>query len=189
MHVRQPARLRGGEGCALHALALAEGREPLELKPDVCWQLPIHRSFREVERPDDTSYTEVTLSEYDRRGWGPGGHDLDWYCSGNTEAHDAPEPLYVTNEPELVALMGRGAYDALAQACETHLAAGRHRLAPHPPTRLSRPDTVRTDRPGRSPVALPVALSRAGQRGVSPSRGVVTSSTSAVSMSREHAPG
>ena len=54
---------------------------PHEAKPDVCWQLPIRRSYRTVERPDDTSYLEVTIAEYDRRGWGPGGHDLDWYCS------------------------------------------------------------------------------------------------------------
>jgi hypothetical protein len=121
----------GGEGCALHALALRTGRHPLETKPDVCWQLPIRRTFRTVERQDDTSYTEVSIGEYDRRGWGPGGHDLDWYCSGNTEAHVAPEPLYVTNEAELVALMGRAAYDELVTHCEQHLAA-RDRLAIHP---------------------------------------------------------
>ena len=89
----------GGEGCALHGLALRSGRHPLETKPDVCWQLPIRRTFRDVELPDGTAYTEVTIGEYDRRGWGPGGHDLDWYCSGNPEAHVAPEPLYVTNAP------------------------------------------------------------------------------------------
>jgi hypothetical protein len=120
-----------GAGCALHSLALQQGRNPLETKPDVCWQLPIRRSFRTVERPDDTSYTEVSIGEYDRRGWGPGGHDLDWYCSGNTEAHVAPEPLYVTNEAELVALMGRPAYDELVTHCERHLAA-RDRFAIHP---------------------------------------------------------
>ena len=79
----------GGAGCALHGLALQQGRNPLETKPDVCWQLPIRRTFRDVERPDGTTYTEVSIGEYDRRGWGPGGHDLDWYCSGNTEAHVA----------------------------------------------------------------------------------------------------
>ena len=121
----------GGAGCALHALALVQGREPLENKPDVCWQLPIRRTFREVERQDETAYTEVTITEYDRRGWGPGGHDLDWYCSGNTEAHIAPEPLYVTNAPELVELMGRPAYDALVGHCEAHLRS-RSALALHP---------------------------------------------------------
>ena len=55
--------------------------EPHTLKPDVCWQLPIRRTYRTVERPDETSYLEVTIAEYDRRGWGPGGHDLDWYCT------------------------------------------------------------------------------------------------------------
>ena len=86
-----------GAGCALHALALEQGRHPLETKPDVCWQLPIRRQYRSVERQDGTSYTEVSIGEYDRRGWGPGGHDLDWYCSGNTEAHVGVEPVYVEN--------------------------------------------------------------------------------------------
>ena len=121
----------GGEGCALHGLALRQGRHPLETKPDVCWQLPIRRTFREVELPDGTAYTEVTIGEYDRRGWGAGGHDFDWYCTGNPEAHVAPEPLYVTSAPELTELMGRAAYDELVDHCEAHLAS-RSRLAIHP---------------------------------------------------------
>ena len=121
-----------GAGCALHSLALRQGRNPLETKPDVCWQLPIRRTFRTVERQDDTSYTEVSIGEYDRRGWGPGGHDLDWYCSGNTEAHTAPDPLYVTNEAELVELMGRPAYDELVDALRAPSALARDRLAVHP---------------------------------------------------------
>ncbi|WP_331251033.1 hypothetical protein [Nocardioides sambongensis] len=121
----------GGAGCALHGLALEQGREPLETKPDVCWQLPIRRTFRTVERPDGTSYTEVGIGEYDRRGWGPGGHDLDWYCSGNTEAHVGMEPVYITNRPELIALIGQSAYDELALRCEAHLRS-RSALALHP---------------------------------------------------------
>ena len=123
-----------GAGCALHGLALQQGRNPLETKPDVCWQLPIRRTYREVERQDGSTYTEVTITEYDRRGWGAGGHDLDWYCSGNTEAHVAVEPLYVTNEPELVELMGRPAYDELVRHCEAHLRS-RSALALHPADR------------------------------------------------------
>jgi len=121
----------GGAGCALHLLALREGREHVETKPDVCWQLPIRRTFREVERTDGTSYTEVSIGEYDRRGWGPGGHDLDWYCSGNTGAHVAPEPVFVTHEPELVALMGEEAYAELVRHCEAHVRS-RSLLALHP---------------------------------------------------------
>jgi hypothetical protein len=121
----------GGAGCALHGLALAQGRHPLETKPDVCWQLPLRRTFREVERQDGTTYTEVSIGEYDRRGWGPGGHDLDWYCSGNTEAHVAPEPLYLTSAAELTELMGAAAYAELVRHCEAHLRS-RSALALHP---------------------------------------------------------
>ena len=120
-----------GAGCALHALAFVLEKNPLETKPDVCWQLPIRRTFRNVERQDGTTYTEVSIGEYDRRGWGPGGHDLDWYCSGNTEAHVAREPVYVTNEAELTELMGEAAYDELVRHCEAHLRS-RSALALHP---------------------------------------------------------
>ena len=121
----------GGAGCALHALAYVLGKNPVETKPDVCWQLPIRRTFREVERQDGTTYTEVSIGEYDRRGWGPGGHDLDWYCSGNTEAHVAPEPVYLTHEAELTELMGRAAYVELVRHCEAHVRS-RSALALHP---------------------------------------------------------
>jgi len=121
----------GGYGCALHALALREGVHFVETKPDVCWQLPIRRTFRTIKRQDDTEYNEVTIGEYDRRGWGPGGHDLDWYCSGNTEAHVGTEPVYLSNATELIALMGQPAYDLLAAACEKHLRS-RSALALHP---------------------------------------------------------
>lgn len=121
----------GGAGCALHALALDEGRNPLEAKPDVCWQLPLRRTYRTVTQPDDTEYLEISIGEYDRRGWGPGGHDLDWYCTGNTEAHIAPEPLYVTSAAELIELMGAPGYAALVAHCEAHLRS-RSALALHP---------------------------------------------------------
>ena len=126
-----PEKGGGGAGCALHALAYVIGKNPLETKPDVCWQLPIRRTFRNVERQDGSTYTEVSITEYDRRGWGPGGHDLDWYCSGNTEAHVAVEPVYVTNEAELTELMGKAAYDELVGHCEAHVRS-RSALALHP---------------------------------------------------------
>ncbi len=121
----------GGQGCSLHALAQGQGREPLEAKPDVCWQLPIRRDFREVELNDGTEYTEVLITEYDRGGWGPGGHEFDWYCTANTEAHVAPEPLYLSNAAELDALMGPAGYAELVRHCEAHLRS-RSTLALHP---------------------------------------------------------
>jgi len=107
----------GPTGCALHALALREGISPVQTKPDVCWQLPIRRTFEHVERPDGTTVLMVGIGEYDRRGWGPGGHDLNWYCSSNTEAHVAGEPVYVTERDGLVEMMGLPAYEALAREC------------------------------------------------------------------------
>ena len=123
-----------GSGCALHSLALEQGRKPLETKPDVCWQLPIRRTYRTVENPDDTSYLEISIGEYERAGWGPGGHDLDWYCTGNTEAHVAPEPVYLTHADELTELMGEAAYAELVKHCDAHLRA-RSVLTLHPASR------------------------------------------------------
>lgn len=132
----------GGGGCALHNLAVRSGAKPLEAKPDVCWQLPIRRTFEDREFPDGTELSVVVISEFDRRGWGPGGHDLNWYCSGNTEAHVGPDPVYVSERDTLVELMGPMAYDVLVTHCEARLAAvnavGAHRqltrvaLAIHP---------------------------------------------------------
>jgi hypothetical protein len=122
------AGFAGPHGCALHALALAEGTHPRTTKPDVCWQLPLRRDFREVRRPDGTAYTEVTLSEFDRRGWGPGGHDLDWYCSGAEEAHVGGEPLVRSAREEIVALLGEPAYAVLLRLCEQ--APVRHPASP-----------------------------------------------------------
>ena len=117
-----------GAGCALHALAYVLEKNPLETKPDVCWQLPIRRTFRTVKRQDGSEYTEVSISEYDRRGWGPGGHDLDWYCTGNTEAHTAPEPLYITQRGRAHRADGQGgvrrAGPALRGASAVALGAG-----------------------------------------------------------------
>jgi hypothetical protein len=129
-----------GSGCALHQHALLTGVQPYTLKPQVCWQLPIRRTYRTVELPDGTSYLEISIAEYDRRGWGPGGHDLDWYCTGNPQAHVGATPVYLSNAPELRELMGDAGYRELLRHCEAHLAvvdAAPRRLLPllvHPAT-------------------------------------------------------
>lgn len=112
-----------GAGCALHQHAVAEGVAPLRMKPDVCWQLPLKRDYRDVQLADGTSYLEVSVGEFDRRAWGPGGHDLDWYCTGSPDAHDGPDPVFVSLREELVELLGEDAYALLARACRDHLAA------------------------------------------------------------------
>ncbi len=120
----------GGYGCALHAHALATGLNPVETKPDVCWQLPLRRTFREVDPGDGKTYTETTISEYTRSGWGPGGADLDWYCTSNTEAHVGREPVFRSSSAELIALMGEAGYALLVNHCDAFIAAGRP--VPHP---------------------------------------------------------
>ncbi len=114
---------RGGAGCALHALALRLGRHPLETKPDVCWQLPIRRTEEWEDRPDETQVLVTTIGEFDRRGWGPGGADLHWWCSQSPEAHVGAAPLFVSYGPELAALVGEAAYAELVRLC-TLRAAG-----------------------------------------------------------------
>jgi hypothetical protein len=133
-----PGTLADGAGCALHILALTEGREPLDTKPDVCWQLPVRRYYETVERPDGTSFLQVTITEYDRRGWGPGGHDLDWYCTGSPAAHISRQPVFVALRQELVELIGDDAYEVLAEYCEQILDARRAiPLTVHPATAVA----------------------------------------------------
>jgi hypothetical protein len=108
----------GGYGCALHALADREGVSFVETKPEVCWQLPLRRSYDNVKYEDGEERLVVVLGEYDRRAWGEGGHDLDWYCSGNTEAHVGSEPVYVSSKTEIIALIGEPAYQELARLCQ-----------------------------------------------------------------------
>jgi hypothetical protein len=122
----------GGEGCSLHALALRTGRHPLETKPEVCWQLPVRREQDWVDRPDGSRVLVSSVSEFDRRGWGEGGHDLHWWCTSSPEAHVGGEALYVSYAPELIALIGPAAYDELARVCADRLKLGL--VAVHPAT-------------------------------------------------------
>ncbi len=122
----------GGIGCALHGLALRRGLNPLETKPEVCWQLPVRREQEWIKRPDDTKVLLSTIAEFDRRGWGEGGHDLDWYCTSSPEAHVGGEPMYLSYGPELTELIGAKAYDELARICAKRLELGL--VAVHPAT-------------------------------------------------------
>ena len=71
----------------------------------------------------------TVLAEFDRRGWGEGGHDLHWWCTSSPDAHVGSEPMYLSYGPELTALIGEKAYDELAELC-----AAREAAAWSPPT-------------------------------------------------------
>jgi len=139
----------GGAGCSLHALALRTGRHPLETKPDVCWQLPVRRSQDWVDRPDGTRVLVSTVTEFDRRGWGEGGHELHWWCTSSPDAHVARERLYESYAAELTALIGEAAYGELARLCASRAEQGL--VAPHPATAAA----PRHTSAGREPATPP----------------------------------
>jgi hypothetical protein len=144
----------GGGGCALHAQALRDGVHPLTYKPDVCWQLPVRREQDWVQRPDGTKILQSTLTEFDRRGWGPGGHDLDWWCTSSPDAHVGTDPMYVSYGPELTALVGESAYRKLAELCEARLKSGL--VAIHPATAKAAERALTRLPGGREPAAPPL---------------------------------
>lgn len=121
-----------GTGCSLHAMALRRGIEPLTVKPDVCWQLPVRRTQEWETRPDGTEILKTTITEFDRRGWGEGGHDLDWYCSGSPETHVGATAVWESYAPELTELIGAAAYAELAKVCRRREKIGL--VAIHPAT-------------------------------------------------------
>jgi hypothetical protein len=92
----------------------------------------VRREQEWVSRPDETQILLSTVGEFDRRGWGEGGHDLHWWCTSSPEAHIGAEAMYVSYGPELIALIGEPAYDELARVCAERLKLGL--VAVHPAT-------------------------------------------------------
>jgi len=85
----------GGAGCALHRAALERGQAPLELKPDVCWQLPLRRE----EETEDSGHVTTTVTQWDRRHWGEGGAEFHWWCTEAPEAFRGACLLYTSPSP------------------------------------------------------------------------------------------
>jgi hypothetical protein len=98
-----------GPGCALHQAALARGQAPLELKPDVCWQLPLRRE----DSTDDAGRVTSTITQWGRRHWGEGGAEFHWWCTEAAEAFTGGEPVYRSLASELTAMVGPASYDRL----------------------------------------------------------------------------
>lgn len=112
----------GKFGCALHHLAKKQGIHPTETKPDICWQLPLRRSW-ESRDTGDKEITVVVIGEYERSAWGEGGADLDWYCTSNSEAHIGKSPVYQSSKTELIKMMGDAGYLELEKLCDSRMAA------------------------------------------------------------------
>jgi hypothetical protein len=122
----------GGPGCALHRAALARGQEPMELKPDVCWQLPLRREDTVGADGRVTS----TITQWDRVHWGDGGQEFHWWCTEAPEAFTGSGRVYQTMRPELTAMVGAGIYAELAAYLEARQLSGTP--LPHPVVRARR---------------------------------------------------
>lgn len=118
----------GGPGCALHRAALDDGVEPLSMKPEVCWQLPVRR----VDHDEEDGHVVSIVREWKRRDWGEGGAEFAWWCTEEPEAFVATEPVYRTNQAELTAMVGPKVFNMLASHLDRK---GRTTLLPHPVVR------------------------------------------------------
>ncbi|MEY2996337.1 MAG: hypothetical protein RLZZ39_1162 [Actinomycetota bacterium] len=104
----------GGAGCALHIGAMEAGERPLDWKPNVCWQLPIHLEHSE----DDTGYVTTIVREWKRRDWGVSGDEFHWWCTDNADAFVGREPVYKYLKDELIETVGAEVYDQLVEMLE-----------------------------------------------------------------------
>lgn len=99
-----------GAGCSLHQAALTRGVHPLELKPEVCWQLPLRRE----DQVADDGHVTSTVGQWDRRHWGAGGAEFAWWCTEAPEAFVGEAPVYEEMAAELTAMTSRKVYKTLA---------------------------------------------------------------------------
>jgi hypothetical protein len=123
----------GGVGCALHKAAEAQGRSHVELKPEVCWQLPLRR---EDQVDDDEGHVTSVIRQWDRRHWGKGGREFHWWCTEAPDAFGGTQPVYREMQAELTKMVGAKVYEqfvALVQERERDRQKGV--ALPHPAVR------------------------------------------------------
>ncbi|MGH9043683.1 MAG: hypothetical protein ACRDVP_02395 [Acidimicrobiales bacterium] len=121
-----------GPGCALHQAALSSGARPLDLKPDVCWQLPLRRD----DSVGDDGHVTSTIAQWDREHWGRGGEEFHWWCTESADAFVGKRAVYEEMGDELIEMVGPAPYKAL----KAYLDDRRRRLTarvplPHPALR------------------------------------------------------
>jgi len=122
-----------GAGCAFHIAAVRRGLNPMTLKPEVCWQLPLRR---EDEVDDDEGHVTSVIRQWDRRHWGKGGREFHWWCTESSDAFVGTKPVYKEMEAELTKMVGPKVYErfvALVQERERLRSQGV--ALPHPAVR------------------------------------------------------
>lgn len=91
----------GGAGCALHLAAVDSGESPIDWKPSVCWQLPLH-----VEWQDRGDGGEIaTVRRWTRPDWNDDEEDLAWWCTEAPEAYVGDRPVVDSLADELDAMI------------------------------------------------------------------------------------
>ncbi len=108
---------------------MATGRRPMDLKPEVCWQVPLRR----VDSTDEVGHVTSTVREWKRRDWGEGGQEFHWWCVEEPEAFTGINTVLSTMGDELAAMVGGPVHElllaAIAERCATNT------LLPHPAVR------------------------------------------------------
>ncbi len=110
----------GGPGCALHRAALERGIPPMDLKPDVCWQLPLRRE----DHVGDDGHVMTVVRQWDRRDWGEGGADFAWWCTEAPDAFVGHRPVHEEMRRELAAMVGPRVLQRLVAYLRARAAAG-----------------------------------------------------------------
>jgi hypothetical protein len=104
-----------GPGCALHYAAVTRGLRPLDLKPTVCWQLPLRREEETLE----SGWVTTRVIPWEREHWGGGGEEFHWWCTESPDAFVGDDAVYLTMREELIELVGQPIYDMLATYLDT----------------------------------------------------------------------
>lgn len=96
----------GGEGCALHLQARANGESPVDWKPSVCWQLPVHVDWELLPDGAETA----TMRAWSREDWGVEGTSMAWCCTEGDRAYVGEQRVIDSLGEELAAMMPKVVY-------------------------------------------------------------------------------
>ena len=109
----------GGVGCALHIHAERTGQHHSDVKPEVCWQLPL----RQIDEEQEDGSVNSRLTEFARDGWGEGGDDFAWWCTEAPEAFVGAEPVFRSSAAELRKILGKKLFAQVTEYLEERLQA------------------------------------------------------------------
>lgn len=98
-----------GAGCALHLQALADGDRPIDVKPTVCWQVPL--------RTELNADGSRTLRRWGRADWGAEGETMAWCCTEVDDTQVGDRSTADELADELAALVGPEVAVAIRHRC------------------------------------------------------------------------